>query len=190
MKRLLKFYQKNNTLEFIKLTKKTNIQKGHDGPYKTPIILSEKRVLKDWIDYNGHMNVAFYTLAFDNSLDEFLENTLGIGETHASHNQQGPFVLQAHYHYLNEMSLDEKFNVRLLVVDCDEKRMHLCLDIFSVKQKKIIAVSETVLINVNLAIRRTEKYPTWALKRLVDLKNTHANSNFPSVLGKSIGLKK
>lgn len=190
MKRLLKFYQKNNTLEFIKLTKKTNIQKGHDGPYKTPIILSEKRVLKDWIDYNGHMNVAFYTLAFDNSLDEFLENTLGIGETHASHNQQGPFVLQAHYHYLNEMSLDEKFNVRLLVVDCDEKRMHLCLDIFSVKQKKIIAVSETVLINVNLVIRRTEKYPTWALKRLVDLKNTHANSNFPSVLGKSIGLKK
>tara|TARA_B110000444_G_scaffold206473_1_gene200017 strand:- start:797 stop:1369 length:573 start_codon:yes stop_codon:yes gene_type:complete len=190
LKRLLKFYQKNNTLEFIKLTKKTNIQKGHDGPYKTPIILSEKRVLKDWIDYNGHMNVAFYTLAFDNSLDEFLENTLGIGETHASHNQQGPFVLQAHYHYLNEMSLDEKFNVRLLVVDCDEKRMHLCLDIFSVKQKKIIAVSETVLINVNLVIRRTEKYPTWALKRLVDLKNTHANSNFPSVLGKSIGLKK
>ena len=172
------------------MTKKTNIQKGHDGPYKTPIILSEKRVLKDWIDYNGHMNVAFYTLAFDNSLDEFLENTLGIGETHASHNQQGPFVLQAHYHYLNEMSLDEKFNVRLLVVDCDEKRMHLCLDIFSVKQKKIIAVSETVLINVNLVIRRTEKYPTWVLKRLVDLKNTHANSNFPSVLGKSIGLKK
>ncbi|MDC1375681.1 thioesterase family protein [bacterium] len=172
------------------MTKKTNIQKGHDGPYKTPIILSEKRVLKDWIDYNGHMNVAFYTLAFDNSLDEFLENTLGIGETHASHNQQGPFVLQAHYHYLNEMSLDEKFNVRLLVVDCDEKRMHLCLDIFSVKQKKIIAVSETVLINVNLVIRRTEKYPTWALKRLVDLKNTHANINFPSVLGKSIGLKK
>ena len=172
------------------MTKKTNIQKGHDGPYKTPIILSEKIVLRDWIDYNGHMNVAFYTLAFDNSLDEFLENTLGIGETHASHNQQGPFVLQAHYHYLNEMNLDEKFNVRLLVVDCDEKRMHLCLDIFSVKQKKIIAVSETVLINVNLVIRRTEKYPTWALKRLVDLKNTHANSNFPSVLGKSIGLKK
>ena len=172
------------------MTKKINIQKGHDGPYKTPIILSEKTVLRDWIDYNGHMNVAFYTLAFDNSLDEFLENTLGIGETHASHNQQGPFVLQAHYHYLNEMSLGEKFNVRLLVVDCDEKRMHLCLDIFSVKQKKIIAVSETVLINVNLAIRKTEKYPTWALKRLGDLKNTHAHSNFPSVLGKPIGLKK
>jgi acyl-CoA thioester hydrolase len=172
------------------LTKNTKIKTGHDGPYNTPIILSEKIVLKDWIDYNSHMNVAFYTLAFDKSLDEFLEETLGIGETHAFQNKQGPFVLQAHYYYLNEMSLDEKFNVRLLVVDCDEKRMHLCLDIFSLKQKKIIAVSETVLINVNLAIRKTETYPLWAYNRLVKLKNTHENANFPSVLGKSIGLKK
>ncbi|MDC1055690.1 hypothetical protein OAQ06_00420 [bacterium] len=46
------------------MTNNRNIQKGHDGPYKTPIILSEKIVLKEWIDYNGHMNVAFYTLAF------------------------------------------------------------------------------------------------------------------------------
>ena len=136
------------------------------------------------------MNVAFYTLAFDNSLDEFLENTLGIGETHAFKNQQGPFVLQSHYHYLNEMSLDEKFNVRLLVVDCDEKKMHLCLDIFSIKQNKVIAVSETVLINVNLAIRKTEKYPIWAYNRLLKLKKTHQNGKFPSVLGKPIGLKK
>ena len=136
------------------------------------------------------MNVAFYTLAFDNSLDEFLENTLGIGETHAFQNQQGPFVLQSHYHYLNEMSLDEKFNVRLMVVDCDEKKMHLCLDIFSAKQNKVIAVSETVLINVNLAIRKTEKYPIWAYNRLLKLKKTHQNGQFPSVLGKPIGLKK
>ena len=172
------------------MTNNRHIQKGHDGPYKTPIILSEKIVLKEWIDYNGHMNVAFYTIAFDNSLDEFLENTLGIGETHALQNKQGPFVLQSHYHYLNEMSLDEKFNVRLLVVDCDEKKMHLCLDIFSIKQNKVIAVSETVLINVNLAIRKTEKYPIWAYNRLLKLKKTHQNGKFPSVLGKPIGLKK
>ena len=102
------------------MSKKILNNKGYDGPYDTPIILPEKQVIEDWIDYNGHMNVAFYTLAFDKSLDIFLEDTLGIGETHALVNKQGPFVLQAHYHYLNEMSLDEKFNVRLLVVNCDE----------------------------------------------------------------------
>ena len=172
------------------MVKKKINNRGHDGPYDTPIILPEKRVVKDWIDYNGHMNVAFYTLAFDKSLDIFLEDTLGIGETHAFQNKQGPFVLQAHYHYLDEMSLDEKFNVRLLVVDCDKKRMHLCLDIFSLKKNRVIAVAEKVLINVNLEIRKTEHYPLWAFKRLLKLKEIHKNGPFPDVLGKEITLKK
>ena len=113
-----------------------------------------------------------------------------MGETHALQNKQGPFVLQAHYHYLNEMSLDEKFNIRLLVVDCDEKRMHLCLDIFSQKKNKVVAVAEKVLINVNLNIRKIEPYPSWAYKRLIKLKDTHKNAQFPNVLGKQITLKK
>ena len=172
------------------MVKKIINNRGYDGPYDTPIILPEKQVIEDWIDYNGHMNVAFYTLAFDKSLDIFLEDTLGIGETHAFQNKQGPFVLQAHYHYLNEMSLDEKFNVRLLVVDCDKKRMHLCLDIFSLRKNKVIAVAEKVLINVNLEIRKTEHYPLWAFKRLLKLKEIHKNGLFPDVLGKEITLKK
>ena len=163
---------------------------GHNGPYNTPIVLPSKKVLPEWIDYNGHMNVVFYTLAFDNSLDFFLEEVLGIGETHAIKKKQGPFVLQAHYNYLNEMSLNEEFNVRLLVVDCDQKRMHLCLDIFSEKQKKVIAVAEKVLINVNLNLRKVEHYPVWAYERLIKIKKTHENASFPDVLGKKISLKK
>ena len=161
-----------------------------DGPYSTPIILPEQEVLNEWLDYNGHMNVAYYTLAFDKSLDIFLEDLLGIGESHAYKNNQGPFVVQAHYHYLNEMSLNEEFNVRLLVVDCDQKRMHLCLDIFSKKQKQVIAVAEKVLINVNLNLRKVEHYPVWAYERLIKIKKTHEIASFPDVLGKKISLKK
>ena len=163
---------------------------GHNGPYNTPIVLPSKKVLSEWIDYNGHMNVVFYTLAFDSSLDFFLEEILGIGETHAIKKKQGPFVLQAHYHYLNEMGLNDEFNVRLLVVDCDKKRMHLCLDIFSKKQKHVIAVAEKVLINVNLKLRKVEPYPVWAYERLIKIKKTHEKASFPDVLGKKISLKK
>ena len=154
------------------------------------IKLSTQKILKKWTDFNGHMNVAFFTLAFDQSLDIFLEDFLGIGETHAFENKQGPFVLQAHYHYLNEMTLDEKFKVRLLVVDHDKKRMHLCLDIYSINMNKVIAVSEKILVNVNLVARKTEPYPLWAYNRLQTLKKTHEKYDFPEVLGKSIGLKK
>ncbi len=160
------------------------------GQYSTPIILPEQEVLKEWLDYNGHMNVAYYTLAFDKSLDIFLEDLLGIGESHAYENNQGPFVVQAHYHYLNEMRLNEKFNVRLFVIDCDKNKMHLCLEIYSLLQKKVISVVEQVLINVNLKLRKSEPYPLWAFERLLELKNTHKNASLSSVFGKSIGLKK
>ena len=161
-----------------------------DGPYSTPIILPEQEVLNEWLDYNGHMNVAYYTLAFDKSLDIFLEDLLGIGESHAYKNNQGPFVVQAHYHYLNEMRLNEKFHVRLFVVDCDKNKMHLCMEIYSLFQEKVIAVVEQVLINVNLKLRKSEPYPPWAFETLIKLKNTHKNASLPSAFGKSIGLKK
>ena len=32
----------------------------------------------DWVDYNGHMNLAFYVLAFDRATDHFYDQ-LGIG---------------------------------------------------------------------------------------------------------------
>ena len=166
------------------MTEGNKIIQGYDGPYNTPIVLPSKKVLAEWIDYNGHMNVVYYTQTFDNSLDFFLEEILGIGETHAIKEKQGPFVLQAHYHYLNEMSVNEEFNVRLLVVDCDQKRMHLCLDIFSKKRKQVIAVAEKILINVNLNIRKVQHYPSWAYERLLKIKNTHKNASFPNVLGK------
>ena len=161
-----------------------------DGPYSTPIILPEQEVLNEWLDYNGHMNVAYYTLAFDKSLDIFLEDLLGIGESHAYENNQGPFVVQAHYHYLNEMRLNERFHVRLFVVDCDKNKMHLCMEIYSLFQEKVIAVVEQVLINVNLKLRKSETYPLWAFEKLIKLKNTHKNASLPSAFGKSIGLKK
>ena len=161
-----------------------------DGPYSTPIILPEQEVLNEWLDYNGHMNVAYYTLAFDKSLDIFLEDLLGIGESHAYKNNQGPFVVQAHYHYLNEMRLNEKFHVRLFVVDCDKNKMHLCMEIYSLFQEKVIAVVEQVLINVNLKLRKSEPYPPWAFEKLIKLKNTHKYASLPSAFGKSIGLKK
>ena len=34
-----------------------------------PFKSKNRKVLKEWIDNNGHMNVAYYTLAFDEAID-------------------------------------------------------------------------------------------------------------------------
>ena len=143
--------------------------KGFDGPYETPLILPTKKVLKPWIDYNGHMNVAYYTMAIDKSLDFFLEEIIGIGETHAKTNNQGPFVVQANFTYLNEMKYNQKFNVRCSLINFDLKKMHLFLEIISSRNNEVMAFSEQLLVNVNLNKRKSENYPNWAIKRLRQL---------------------
>ena len=71
-----------------------NKVKGFDGPYEAPLRLPSRKVLKSWIDYNGHMNVAYYTMAIDKSIDYFLDEILGIGETHAKEMNKAPLLFK------------------------------------------------------------------------------------------------
>ena len=163
-----------------------NSVKGFDGPYEAPLKLPSRRVLKSWIDYNGHMNVSYYTMVIDNSIDYFLEEILGIGETHAKINDQGPFVVQANFSYLNEMVHKQKFFVQCSLINFDTKKMHLFLELISTNNNKIMAYSEQLLLNVNLQKRKTENYSEWVLKRLKQLKNDHKDIQFPENIGLSI----
>jgi acyl-CoA thioester hydrolase len=71
-----------------------------------PFKSQNRRVQKEWIDYNGHMNVAYYTLAFDEAIDEFLKTEFGIGPSFIKKNEQGSYALQTQYRYLAELILE------------------------------------------------------------------------------------
>ena len=74
-------------------------------PFKSQV----RSVEESWIDYNGHMNVTFYTKAFDIAVDEFLESEIGIGPSSVKSTQKGSFALQTQYRYLRELQVNESF---------------------------------------------------------------------------------
>ena len=82
-------------------------EKTLSSPYRT----RNQTVLREWIDYNGHMNVAYYTLAFDMALDFFFEDVLNIGPSFVEKNKEGPFALKASYNYFSELLEGESFFV-------------------------------------------------------------------------------
>ena len=84
-----------------------------------------QNVKREWIDYNGHMNVAYYTLAFDKALDFFFEDVLGIGPSFVEKNKEGPFALKASYNYFSELLEGEHFFVDISILDFDFKRVHI-----------------------------------------------------------------
>ena len=147
-------------------------------------------VLEQWIDYNGHMNVGFYTMAFDRTIDFFLENELGIGPSYVKLEKQGPYSLQANYHYLKELKLEETFYSKIFLLDFDSKRMHLVLEMVESTFEKKVAVCETLLMNVNLILRKSTPYPDWVLDRLDAYRLKCVNTLVPQEVGKPICVRK
>ena len=156
------------------------------SPYKT----RNQKVLPEWIDYNGHMNVAYYTLAFDKALDFFFEDVLGIGPSFVEKNNEGPFALKASYNYFSELLEAEIFFVDITILDFDPKRVHVFGEMRKDKSLELSAVFETVLMNMDLSARTVKHYPDRVLEIFSIFKSSLVVDNIPKEIGKKITLKK
>ena len=148
------------------------------------------QVPADWIDYNGHMNLAYYVMAFDQALDGLLDETLGIGPALVREIGQGPFVLQNHLHYLSELLEGDPYVVRFLLLDADEKRLHIAGMMHRADNDTLVAVMEQVILNVDHEARRAVPYPDWAQGRIQALLEAQRRLPRPEQIGKPIGLRR
>ncbi|RMH49850.1 MAG: thioesterase [Alphaproteobacteria bacterium] len=154
-----------------------------------PVELPGGRVLPAWIDYNGHMNVAYYVMAFDLALDRFFED-MGIGPSFVRSAGHGPYALQTQLHYLAELREGESFRFRLMLLDCDHKRVHCFMEMLNDRTGAVAATMEQVSVNVDLSARRSAPYPDWAQARLAALRDAHAALPRPPQVGAPIGLRR
>ena len=168
------------------MTHQNKTDKIFSSPYKT----RNQKVLPEWIDYNGHMNVAYYTLAFDKALDFFFEDVLEIGPSFVEKNKEGPFALKASYNYFSELLEEEIFFVDISILDFDSKRVHLFGEMRKDKSLELSAVFETVLMNMDLSARTVKQYPGRVLELFSIFKSSLVVDNIPLEIGKRITLKK
>ena len=166
------------------------LQNKTDKTLSSPYSTRNQKVLSEWIDYNGHMNVAYYTLAFDKALDFFFEDVLGIGPSFVEKNKEGPFALKASYNYFSELLEGEHFFVDISILDFDFKRVHIFGEMRKDKSLELSAVFETVLMNMDLSARKVKQYPDRVLELFGLFKSSLVPDNIPFEIGKKITLKK
>ena len=168
------------------MTSQNPTEKTAISPYRT----KNQTVLSDWIDYNGHMNVAYYTLAFDKALDFFFEDVLNIGPSFVEENKEGPFALKASYNYFSELLESESFFVDISILDFDSKRVHIFGEMRKDTSLELSAVFETVLMNMDLSARKVKQYPDRVLELFKLFKSSLGQDKIPLEIGKKITLKK
>ena len=87
-----------------------------------PLDIHQATVKPEWIDYNGHLNMAYYVLMFDNATDNFFD-LIDLGVNYVNRSQHSAFVLETHVTYQWEVSLDDRLRFTVQLIDADEKRL-------------------------------------------------------------------
>ncbi|QRG06509.1 thioesterase family protein [Xanthobacter dioxanivorans] len=152
-----------------------------------PFVSSSMRVEEEWTDYNGHLNMAYYSLIFDRAMDEAL-SLLGLGPDYAGRRGASFFTAESHVRYLRELPADSPVRVALRLVDYDEKRLHLFQSLHHATEGWVSATSEQMALHVNLKTRHVMPFPDDVLERIATMRASHAALPTPEGIGRHVGM--
>jgi len=155
----------------------------------TPIDIHREVVQPDWIDYNGHMNVAYYVLAFDHATDRFFD-LIDLGADYVRRENNSAFVLETHVSYQQEVKQDDPLRFTFQLIDADEKRLHYYFEMFHAQDGFRAATSEQLALHVDLDSRRSAPFPADLKARIDALLAAHTELPKPEGVGGSITLRR
>jgi len=149
----------------------------------------ELTVPTEWTDYNGHMNVGYYVVAFDKATDVVLDH-LGIGAAYRLAEEASVFVLEAHVTYDREVLPGDPLRFTTQLLDCDSKRMHLFHRMCHAGEDYLAATNELMIMHMDLKTRRPAPFPADAMARITELHDLHKMLPRPAVAGHAIGIRR
>lgn len=153
-----------------------------------PVFL-ESAIKREWIDYNGHMNMAYYILLFDQALTNFLES-LDLGMDYVRDNGKSLFALENHITYQHELKQGDPVTVHFQLLDVDNKFMHYFMRLFHTDTTEISATMEQISLHVNMKTRMPTRFQKVKLDELLTIVNIHAKYEKPREMGRSIAIRK
>jgi acyl-CoA thioester hydrolase len=153
----------------------------------TPIMSSVMTVEPQWIDYNGHLNMAYYNVLFDRAVDEVYE-TLGIGPSYLKRANHSTMTAEVHVRYLREIHEGTPVRVRFQMIDYDTKRMHYFEELVHATEGWLSATSENMALHIDMAARKVAPWPADVMDRLARVKAAHSRLPLPDGAGRRIGM--
>ena len=121
------------------------------------LLLTTTKIINEWTDYNGHMNLAFYILVFDKGAEKILSK-FKMGEQSAKTTKKSTMAVESHTTYNNEVKENEEVDVYLSYFDHDKKRLHYKLEMYEKSKNILSATTEVVSLYIDLNIRKVAEF--------------------------------
>ena len=123
------------------------------------IFLKTGRVKTEWVDYNNHMNLAFYILLFDSAWETMLDK-FNIGEESAINQKRSTFAVESYTKYNQEVKVGEEVDLNLVFLDHDKKRLIYKLEMLHKQDRYLAATSEILSLYIDLSVRKVIEIET------------------------------
>jgi acyl-CoA thioester hydrolase len=149
------------------------------------LFVAEGRVRPEWIDINGHMNVAYYVLAFDYGVDALWAH-VGITDAYINERKLSTFAVESHVIYRAELKLDDPYRVETRLLAVDSKRVHQFQRMFHATDGFLAATAEWLNLHVDLRSRRVCAFPDDVLQGFVDVAKRQRPGPLPVDVGKQM----
>jgi acyl-CoA thioester hydrolase len=155
-----------------------------------PLVLWDLEVAPDWVDYNGHMNDAAYALVFSRAGDRWMER-IALGPAEREATGYTLFTLQIMLHYLREAKQGAPLRVTAQLLEYDDKRVRLWMELRSPLDGPAVAATEQLY----LSVRQTQdtRAAPWREEtraRLAEMAEAHAALPVPPQAGRGISLRR
>ena len=142
----------------------------------------------EWTDRNGHMNVAYYVLAFDRATDAFYD-ALDIGVRYLDRTGRSLFTLSMNVDYLGEVFAGDSVRIVSRLIDCDHKRLHYFHEMHRATKPHLVATSELLAMHISMTTRRSVPFPPSTEALLATVKAAHAELPLSPQVGRKIGIR-
>ena len=132
------------------------------------ILLSSQKIIKEWIDYNDHMNVSYYLLIFDKFGADTLNDIFKMGEHSAKTTKKSTMMVESHITYNQELLLNDEVDINLVYFDHDKKRLQYKMEMIHKEKKYLASTIEVLALYVDLDERKVAEFEQEKVKIMED----------------------
>ena len=158
-------------------------------PETDPRPLSPEMEIKpEWIDQNGHLNMAYYGVLFDTGMDEAAKS-FGLGWDYTSGGTHTTYSAEFRIRYVRELHLGDKVRARFQLLDVGPKAFHFCQELIH-NDGWLAATGEGISLHIDQSGPRVAPYPEDVFNKLSAMRAKHAALPVPSWVGSPMQIRK
>lgn len=155
--------------------------------FDAPYISDEMQLEEEWLDYNGHLNMAFYNVLFDRGVDAIWQQ-LGFGPEYIKRTGHSTFSAEYHVCYLRELHMGAKVRASFQLLDHNDRSFHFYQELIH-EDGWVAATGEGLGLHIDMSGPRVAKLPEENHARVKALFAAHSSLPRPARVGRQMSIR-